>query len=174
MALEKGLKALWQQDAYEETLTNKIAAIKSCSEKFKHAAQICSYQKQDDIQTEIKRTKSDVHVNLLAIQQSRSESLQHRRSFNESLSFEAGETRKLMGLELAKLESQNAGLETQLTNVTAELREVVKVFLGSNARINKKTHDRKSKQCPAYAHLPNRCDFMNSTRASCFKKDTQK
>ena len=133
---EKGLKAFLRQDGYEKVLTSKLAAVKAASDRFAKAAEICSYQKQDDIQNDIKQIQSNLQVDRLALERSRSESAQNHDKLNDAVRIEANETREAFGLELAKLESH----QTTLTNeLTAKVDKILKSFLSANERVNPKT-----------------------------------
>ena len=142
-------------------LTVKIAAIKSASDRFAKAAEICSYQKQDEIQGDIRETKSEVQLNRRAIEGSRRESAQNHENLGNVVKLEAKETRDDFGQKLAILESQNAELKSE---ITAKVDSILKSFLSSNERVNPKTGDRKLSRARL---LWLKMIDINSTRASC-------
>jgi hypothetical protein len=138
---------LFKQEGYERALTEKIKAIKTASDRFAEAAKICSYQKQDILDRQIRQTRNEVQHNRLIIERSRSESAENYDSLGHVVKDEAKETRKDMEVKLAMLESNNAELRSQMESDNVELRNrmdaLLECFLSSNDRINPKTHNRK-------------------------------
>jgi hypothetical protein len=149
---------LFKQEGYERALTEKIKAIKTAADRFAEAVKICSYQKQDILDRQIRQTRNEVQHNRLIIARSRSESTENYDSLGHVVKAEAKETRQDMEVKLAMLESNNAELRGQMESDNVELRgqmesdnvelrnrmdALLECFLSSNDRINPKTHNRK-------------------------------
>ena len=164
-AVERLVKAIFKQDEYESELSDKVKTMEFYSQTFKDAAEQESFSTQQETLREVKQFKAQKkkgdrmimqqfahsrseanlrHLNTTDLIKAESESSQRRTQElqNEVIEQLRADQARLEALFKSKLERH----ETEFGALAIDIKKVLKNFLSSNGRIDRRTNDSRHLQ----------------------------